>query len=200
MAFHRWRALGAALGLCLSCAALAAEADSARTGGFWGGVDAGAAGMRRSFSITPSKRDTEFAMAFRGGYAWHPRLLLGLELGGWTLQASSYYWPVDEDPKGEGISTFYGIAQYYPVEGSPFFLKGGYGYIKYWNNRIGEDGGSGSGGVLGAGYDIAWTGRWYITPSVELARGSFDDATSPPGITQDQRYRALTFRIGLTYR
>ena len=186
--------------LALVGPAIAAGAPGDNAGGFWGGVDAGAASVTRTFSLTPRRRDSEFALAFRGGYAWHPRLLLGVELGGWTLQASTYDWPLGEDPEGEGIQTFYGMAQYYPVARWPFFVKAAYGHVKYWNNRPGEDGASGSGGVLGAGYDIAVKGRWYVTPAIELARGEFDGATSPPGIRQDQRYRAVTFRVGLTYR
>lgn len=123
-----------------------------------------------------------------------------MELGGWTLQASTYHWPADADPEGEGIQTLFGIAQYYPVQRSPFFVKAGFGHVKYWNNRPGEDGGSGAGAVLGAGYDIALRGRWHATPSVDFSWGEFDGVSSPGGPSQDQRYRALTFRLGLTYR
>jgi hypothetical protein len=41
---------------------------------------------------------------------------------------------------------------------------------------------------------------FYVTPSLDYSAGSFSGATSPPGVTQDQHYRALSARIGLTFR
>ncbi|HSA89889.1 MAG TPA: outer membrane beta-barrel protein [Burkholderiales bacterium] len=164
--------------------------------GFWGGVDAGPAFLERTYSQTGSSRDTEFALAFRGGYAWHPRLLLGLELGGFTLEEGDLW-----DPRqGEGIQTFYAIAHYYPGAGSKFFLRAGFGHVQYWNNRPGETDASDSGYVLGAGYELARWGSWRFEPVIDFSGGKFDGATSPPGVVQDQRYEALTFRLGITYR
>ena len=76
--------------------------------GFWAGADVGVASLERLYSQTDSTRDTEFAMAFRAGYALHPRLPLGVELGGWTLQEADPWDP----SKGEAISTSYAIAHY----------------------------------------------------------------------------------------
>jgi hypothetical protein len=42
-------------------------------GRIWGGGDIGVASLERSYSVTGSTQNTEFAMTFRGGYAWHPR-------------------------------------------------------------------------------------------------------------------------------
>ena len=188
------------LAMLIAAAAMAApaagESQQGDRAGFWFSADVGMASLSRSYAVTGSTRDTEFAMAFRGGYAWHPRLLLGAELGGWNIEGADMW-----DPRtGEGIRVLYAIAQYYPAAKSPFFVRGGVGAVKYWNNRPGELGASGSGGVLGAGYDIAISQRVHLTPSADLSWGQFDAATSPPGITQDQRYRAVTFRFGFTYR
>jgi hypothetical protein len=164
--------------------------------GFWAGADIGAASLKRSFSVTGSTQASEFAMAFRAGYSWDPRLLLGVELGGWTLEPGNTRDPAH----GEGIRTLYAIAQFYPAAGARLFVKGGFGEVKYWNNRPGENGASGTGGMLGAGYDFPLSGSWYVTPAIDYARGKYDGAVSPPGITQDQSYRAVTLRIGVTYR
>jgi len=118
------------------------------------------------------------ATTLRGGYAWHPRLLLGVELGGWNLQGTD----VGDPSKGEGIRTLYLMAQYHLGAESRFFVKGGFG------------------GVLGAGYEIWRSGSCSIAPAIDYSWGEFDGATSPPGITQDQSYHAVTFRLGFIYR
>jgi hypothetical protein len=146
--------------------------------------------------VTSNTRESKFSLALSGGHAWDPRLLLGVELGGWTLQG-----PNLNDPSTSGaIETIFGIAQYYPIPDSPLFVKGGGGLVKYWNNRPGENGANGRGGVLGVGYDVYAKETMHFAPSVEYSFGSFSGATSPPGITQDQRYRAITFLFGITFR
>lgn len=191
------RAAAGLLAFCLTTSTLAGEPNGERAGSFWwGGLDIGFASLSRTYSITPETRDTKFALAFRGGYAWHPRLLLGFELGGWLLQATDYEGPGE----GEGIQTFYGIAQFYPVDHSALFLKAGWGHVRYWNNRPQESNANGSGGVVGVGYDFAMSKSVYVTPAIDYSWGEFDGAMSPPGITQDQRYKAVTFRLGVTFR
>lgn len=186
------------LALSIASATLAAEPAAEKAGGWWGGMDAGVASLSREYSVTADTGETTFTLAFRGGYAWHPRLLLGVELGGWLLEASGNYY--DDPGEGEGIQTFYGMAQFYPASGSPIFLKAGWGHVSYWNNRPLEDGANGTGSVVGIGYDFAMGGNFYVSPLIEYAWGKFDGAMSPPGIVQDQRYKAVTLKIGFTYR
>ena len=188
---------GLVAGMVLGLAAVPAGAAEPRAGGFWwGGMDVGAASLERRYTRTPKTRDSTFSLALQVGYAWDPRLLLGVELGGWTLEAG-HLWDPD---RGEGIQTLYLIARYYPREGSDVFVKAGYGNVSHWIQRINEDGGSGHGGVLGLGKDFGTGGRWHVTPSVEYAWGESHGVLSPPGVYQDQEYRALTLRIGVTYR
>lgn len=183
--------------LAIALATALASAAAAEDGtGFWGAVDVGAASLERTYSQTGSTRKTAFAMALRGGYAWDRRLLLGLELGGFTLEEGDLWDP----SKGEGIQTFYAIAHYYPGAASKFFLRAGFGYVSNWNNRPGETGASGSGYVLGGGYEVQRWGSWRLEPIVEFAAGKFDGAISPPGVRQDQRYQAITLRLGVSYR
>lgn len=190
------KAAGIALG-CLLLLPLIACAEEPRTG-FWGGVDAGYGTLKRSRSVTGSADHNNFAMTFRGGYAWHPQLLLGVELGGWLLEASDYNG--DDPSRGEAIETFLALAQYYPGAGTPWFVKAGLGGARYWSNHAGEESGGGPAAMLGLGRDFPVSERWRVSASADYSWGRLNDITSPPGVTQDERYRALTFRIGLTYR
>lgn len=187
--------------IAMGCARFAAILLAAATTGaladpgFWVAADAGVASLKRSYSVTDSTQGSEFALSFRAGYSWDPRLLLGVELGGWTLEPQN----IEDPSEGEGIRTLYAMAQFYPT-GSQWFVKGGFGTVKYWNQRQGENGASGNGGMLGGGYDFPLYGSWYLTPAIDYSWGKYDGAVSPPGITQDQSYRAITLRIGVTYR
>jgi hypothetical protein len=199
--------LGAALAL-LACPLAAPAADTQAPPAeqsrslLWGGFDLGYASLARSYSVTSDTRDNTFTFALRGGFQLDPRLLLGLEFGGWTIQASN-----NQDPaSGEAIGTRFLIVQVYPLAHSAFFVRGGGGRVVYSNNRPGESGASGPGGIIGIGYDLEVKRRdgehtaFYVTPSLDYSAGSFSGATSPPGVTQDQHYRALSARIGLTFR
>jgi hypothetical protein len=171
------------------------SADKARTG-FWGEIDAGYGILKRSYSMSSDTSQGAFSLALSVGYAWDPRLLLGVELGGWTLQSSS----LSDPSQGEAIETLFAIARYYPISDSALFVKGGGGLVKYWNNRPGENGANGWGGVLGVGYDVYAKGWIHLAPVVEYSFGSFNGATSPPGVTQNQRYQAITVLFGITFR
>lgn len=168
----------------------------------WAAFDVGYASVARSYSVTSDTRDNTFTFALRGGFQIDPRLLLGVEFGGWTLQSGN-----NQDPAtGEAIGTRFLVVQVYPLAHSAFFVRGGGGRVVYSNNRPGESGASGPGGIVGIGYDLAIKRRdgehtaFYVTPSLDYSAGSFSGATSPPGVAQDQHYRALSARIGLTFR
>jgi hypothetical protein len=174
------------------------SAEESRTG-FWGGLDIGVASVNRSYSMTASTSQTTFALTLSGGYAWDPRLLLGIELGGWTLQASDWWWNPDSS-QGEAIETVFAIARYYPTADSKLFVKGGGGLVHYWTNRPGESGANGWGGMIGVGYDVYVRGSIRVAPFVSYSFGSFSDAISPPGIKQDEHYQAATVYLGVTFR
>lgn len=183
--------------LCLgSFSAVAQSVNSNASTGFWGEIDVGYGILKRSYSVTSNTSESKFSLAFSGGYAWDPRLLLGVELGGWTLEGSNLWDP----SKGEAIETVFGIARYYPIPDSPLFVKGGGGLVKYWNNRPSESGASGRGAIAGVGYDVYANGSMRLAPSLEYSFGRFNGATSPPGITQNQRYQAVTVKFGVTFR
>ncbi|HET7765751.1 MAG TPA: hypothetical protein VFK92_11745 [Burkholderiales bacterium] len=196
--------MGAALVLACALPAQAAETRPPQESRslLWAGFDVGYASVARSYSVTSDTRDGKFTFALRGGIQIDPRLLVGVEFGGWTLQSGN-----NQDPAtGEAIGTRFLVVQVYPLAHSAFFVRGGGGRVVYSNNRPGESGASGTGGIVGIGYDFGVKRRdgehtaFYITPSLDYSAGSYSGATSPPGVVQDQRYRALSARIGLTFR
>lgn len=182
--------------LLVSFSAAAQEPGSTAASRLWGAVDVGYASLRRSYSVTDRTTQNKPSLALRAGYIVDPRLLLGVEAGGWTLESSQPWDPA----RGEGIETIFAVAQYYPVGSSPFYLKAGGGAVRYWNHRPSESGANGHGYQLGLGYDVALWTHLYFTPAADYSWGRYDGATSPPGVTQEQSYRAVTFRVGFTYR
>jgi hypothetical protein len=183
--------------LALACALPARAAATEDFSRFWGGFDAGYASLARSYSVTEATTQGKFTMALRGGIALAPGILVGVELGGWTIQGADMWDPAT----GEAISTRFLIAQVYPLARRALFVRGGGGRVEYWNHRPGENGASGSAGIVGLGWDFPLgAAGFYVTPSIDYSRGGYDGATSPPGVVQDQRYRALSIRLGVTFR
>ena len=95
--------LGAIAALVASSSAFG-QSESEAQHGFWGGVDAGYARLKRTYTVTPSTSESKPSLRFRAGYFPNPRVLLGVELGGWSIQASNDAF------KGEGIETIFAIA------------------------------------------------------------------------------------------
>lgn len=73
--------------------------------GFRGGVEIGVGSVRRTTTVTHT--DSTFYMAFKGGYAVSGRLLLGVELGGYALDAGDLRDPSE----GAGVSRIFLTAQ-----------------------------------------------------------------------------------------
>jgi hypothetical protein len=159
-------------------------AEELERAGFWGGMDVGAGYLQQS-SDGFEANETTFFLGFQGGYTLNEHFLLGLELSGWLLQASDL-----EDPSvGEGISQVFLVSRYYPSRDSGFFVKGGGGYVSYWNNRPGEPGRlNGWGVTVGGGYDFSIDKRWALTPFVTYSRGS----------AGNEEYDVFTVGLGIT--
>lgn len=155
----------------------------------------GYASVERHYSVTGDASQHKMMTALRAGYSWDPRLLLGVEAANWLLKGANVWHPNE----GAAVQTLSLVAQVYPLR-RPLWLKAGFGGARYWTEVQDESGGKGFGGVLGLGYDAPlWEGIRF-TPSIDLAWGRIRDATSPAGVRQDQSYRAVAFKIGLTFR
>jgi hypothetical protein len=191
---NRLRVLAAVLAFAPCTGAFALDPQSLE--GWWGGADIGYASMTRRFSVQ-DETVTQHKMitGLRVGYSWDPRLLLGLEASNWLLKGANV-WHINE---GQGIQTLNVIAQAYPFT-APLWVKAGVGGARFWTDVPGEGTGRGFGAVVGVGYDLPLWGAFRLTPALDFAWGRIDDVTSPAGVKQNQDYRALAFKVGLTFR
>lgn len=146
---------------CLSFLLAASQAaESIDKKGILFGVDLGGGAVRTSASGDEQTESAHY-LGFRIHNRINSRLSIGIELSGWSLEASNLYDP----SKGEAISQIFIVTHYHPVSDSGFFLKAGGGYVNYWNNRPGEStNNSGAGVIVGGGYDYPLKDRWTLSP------------------------------------
>ena len=164
----------------------ASAEDSYIRRGFWGGIDAGAGLVGLSYDQEEDEDDVFFYLGFKGGYALNPHFLIGIELGGWLLDASDF----NDPDEGRGIGQAFVITQFYPGDESNFFLKAGAGYVSLWSNRT-EDTRrkQGLGVSVGGGYDFRLNETVNLTPFVSF---NYGEAGS-------WNYTAITFGLGMTF-
>lgn len=142
------------------------HADAAPAGDPWGGIELGVGNVWRN--TDPTHADTTWYLSFKGGLALSERLLVGMEIGGYTLEAGDLWNPSE----GEGITQVFVIGQYYPGDRrAAWYAKGGGGYVSYWNNRPngGED--TGWGVTVGLGYDWRTDGFGSLGPVLSYSLG-----------------------------
>jgi len=174
------------LASCFFCVCVSAMAqEKSEKERFQMGLELGAGRVERS---TPGFKlsETDFFMGFKGAYRVNRYFLMGLELSGWLQQSSDLY-----DPSvGEGISQIFLFAQLYPGVDSGFFIKAGGGYVSHWDNGPESTGSkSGTGLVIGAGYDFRMDSSWVITPLATYSSGNIDN----------EKYNATTLSVGFSY-
>lgn len=146
--------------------AVTLAAADAYAAGVWGGVELGAGSVRHTTDSTYT--DSTWYVAFKGGYVVSEGMLLGMEIGGYTLEAGDLW----DSSQGEGISQVFVIGQYYfgPSRGG-WYAKGGGGYVSYWNNRPDGREDTGWGATLGLGYDWRTDGFGTLGPIVSVGYG-----------------------------
>lgn len=156
------------LGLLLAGARPASAAGPGDPPGrWWVGLDLGAGQLRRSLpEVSESK--PRFYFSLEGGVTVTPQLLVGLEVGGWLLQAEN----PDDPTRGAAISPLFVTARIYPSKMSTFHIRLGGGSINAWNNAVDAVDQWGTGWEAGFGYDVQIRGRHHITPFVLYSRGS----------------------------
>jgi hypothetical protein len=156
----------ALLSTAIACGTAAADDSYPK---FQIGAEIGGGVLERKFP--ESRTDAKFYLAFKGGYRPTERLLLGVELGGFTIQAGSRW----ESGKGAGISQRFVIAQYrLQPGGEGWYLKGGAGYVRYWDNRPGSIEDDGRGALVALGRDWTINGFGRIGPLLVFSRGDSD--------------------------
>lgn len=99
------------------------------------------------------------------------KLLLGFESNGWAKEQN-------------GVTLSQGnasaVAYFYPTAESGFFLKGGLGVstLKLDVSGFGSGSVTGSGLVIGLGYDARVGDNFSLTPFANLVTGSFDNGST----------------------
>lgn len=134
---------------------------------FMAGIELGGGVLERE--ITERRTDTKLYLAFRGGYRPSQRLLIGIEIGGFTIQGGSRWEP----DKGAGISQRFLITQYQlqpSLEG--WYLKGGAGHIRYWDNRVGSIEDDGYGWLAGIGHERSFNNLGRFGPVLLYSHGN----------------------------
>jgi hypothetical protein len=185
-------------GLLIMASATHAEE---RKGFFWG-ADLGGGYVERTVTSTNGVDDAaaRLYMNFFGGYAFNPRIAIGLEGGGWLIEPDSDtyiwnpYWPPDnqasEEPSGEGIMKIFAFTQIYPDPAGNLFIKLGGGYIDHWTkSSMGITRNEGWGAEAALGYNIPVHENWSLTPMVSYSYGEADVQT----------HKAITASLGLIW-
>ena len=153
--------------ILLAVLLLAPSSAAADSGGFWAGAEFGVGSMWRSSTVT--NKDSTIYMAFKGAYVFSERLLLGIELGGHTLEAGNLWDP----SKGAGFSQVMLLAQYYlqPVR-SGWYVKGAAGTVNYWDNNPGAQGESGTGVTIAVGHEWRTESLGNVGPLISFDYGN----------------------------
>ena len=190
------------IGLCLPLSVLAFESQPPvlrKHGDWWFGMDAGFGRLDRELApIDATISDTEFFLGARVEYVINPNILLGVEANGWLIQPGVIEYSggtpplkFEEQIEGEGIAPVLITARYYPKDTASWYLKAGAGYVSHWKSHLGvTDRDSGTGFMLGSGYDYDINESWDITAMISYSAGS----------TGDEDYDAVTLTIGFNYK
>jgi hypothetical protein len=137
--------------------------------GFWIGFGLGAGSL--GCDECSGERETAFSGNFKLGGTINPHFLLGAETNGWYKSEN-------------GVTIQYGnlsaVAYYYPSVTSGFYLKGGLGLasLSLDIDEFGSDSETGTGAVLGLGYDARVGRNFSLTPYVKFMGGSFDGGSA----------------------
>ena len=163
------------------------EVHESNRGGFWLGLGFGAGG--ESFDLRPSEGYSQVlyrpTVSLRLGGTVSQRLRLGGEVMTWINEVG---------PAVESLSSALFIAQLYPFSGSGLYLKGGIGIGR---NAVDfgdgfDQGDTGFAGLIGAGYELRLSRRFFLNPSIDLVGHRYDD-----GGVGDYHERLVNFGLGI---
>ena len=136
----------------------------------WGGLEIGGGSVRRDMG--ESETDTALYLSFKGGLAVSRHLLLGIELGGYTMEAGNRWDP----SKGAGVTKGFLVGQLYSdAARSGWYGKAGAGYLSYWDNSPGGLEDDGWGATVGVGYDFPMKSLGSFGPLVSVDYGEAGD-------------------------
>jgi hypothetical protein len=163
------------------------EVSESNRRGFWLGLGLGAGG--ESFDLRPGVGYSDAlyrpTVSLRLGGTVSPSLRLGGEVLSWIN---------DVGPAVESLSSALFIAQLYPFPSSGLYLKGGIGIGR---NAVDfddgfDEGDTGFAGLIGAGYEIRLSRRFFLNPTIDLVGHRYDD-----GVVGDYQERLVNFGFGI---
>ena len=173
-----------ALAVAVVCAGTSRAGNTVGDRWWWVGLEAGGGVVKRDRRETST--DSAIYLSFKGGLAVTEHLLLGIELGGYTLESGNLWDPAE----GAGISKSLFVAQVYPSAcRTGWYGKVGGGYLSYWDHDPDGQEGNGWGATAAIGYDFSLGGFGSLGPLVSL---SYGDAGA-------LRHQALALALGWTF-
>lgn len=142
--------------------------------------------------------ENKFYLGVRGEYVFSPKFLLDIEASGWLIQPGEIEYNTNSPPmnfesqiEGEGLAPILLTARYYPWDGSSWYLKAGAGYVSHWQSQMGvTERESGTGVMLGGGYDFYINESWDMTAFISYSTGT----------AGDEDYDAITLAPGFNYK
>lgn len=142
--------------------------------------------------------ENKFYLAARAEYVLNAQWVAGIEASGWLIQPGEVEYSTGPLPanfesqlEGEGLAPILLTLRFYPWGDDGWYARAGAGYVSHWVTQAGAtDRESGTGAMLGAGYDFVINDNWDIMTFVSYSSGS----------TGDEQYDAITLAIGLTYK
>ena len=155
--------------------------------GLWLGLGIGAGG--ESYDLLPSTGYSEVlyrpTVSFRIGGTVSPHLRLGGEILSWIN---------DVGPAVETLTSALFVAQVYPWAGAGLYLKGGVGLgrngVQFDDGY--DEGDTGFAGLVGAGYELRLSRRFYLNPTIDLVAHRYSNR-----VVGDYRERLVNFGLGI---
>ena len=148
----------------------------------------GAGRVTRNFG-EGEKASTRFCMHLSGGWFIINPLQIGITANGWTYEPADYSYPYYSI--GEFISTTYLHLQCYPLPGSRFYIKAGYGLCSYTSEDDFYGQGNGTAWLVSAGYELPFKKPGKVFWGFEIAydNGTINNNTY---IEDDHRKRSFS--------
>lgn len=191
--------LAALLCLCAGSAPPAVAQEAALSDderGWWFEIRGGGAELERDSASSDRDSKSGWVIDFAGGIRVGQHWLVGIALGGVTVEAFDLY----DSTEGASLSNLFAVAQYHSGLAGGWLLHAGAGWSSYTDNAL--DGylheGDGWGAELGAGYE------WQVSPHsalVVLARYELGNISPDAGNAgSDYGYSALKLSASWSFR
>ncbi len=159
--------------------------------------DLGEGQLQYTTDQAKGSRTPTFALAFSGGHRLTNQARVGLQVGGYLMEASN----LNDPTKGVSVSHVFGFVDVFPVRRKGFFVRGGGGLAMYDNNHPLTNGSHGAGWMAGAGYEIPIAGDSFkIAPMVVYSAGTLGSSSTSFPPETNRRYSAIEFKASIIWK